>query len=163
MWIYKVVLQGYASKDKRTMTFPLITDHATLELAQIDAGNIKSALAALTKANISKETLVYEISTDNQLPADESADCFEEVAISAYLNVQTVAEKLVTLSCPAPEDSIFQEDRVTMDAGNALAQAYVQAIGDLVKVSDNEQLQPDGRANGAIKGGWLRSKAKSFN
>jgi hypothetical protein len=162
MWVYTVVLQGHAADDKRTMRFRLIANHATLDLAVADTATIKAALAALTKAFIAKEALSYTISEDNQVVADESADCFEELAISAYLNDQDVAQKLTVLAVPAPEDAVFMSDNQTLDTSNALVRAYVDAIEATVEVSDGEALVSDGRTNGAINKGWKRSRAKSF-
>lgn len=162
-WVYTVTLQGFGSKDKRTIRFPLVTDHATVELAEIDAGNIKTALAAITKAFISKEYLTYNIAEDNQRPTDPSADTYEEAAVVCHLNLQTEVEKLHIVPVPAPEDSIFLDDGQTLDPADALVQAYIAQIAALVEVSDEESLQPDGRTNGAVKSGYLRSKARNFS
>lgn len=161
-WVYVVRLQGHAAGDKRTLRFPLATDHATVELAETDAGVIKTALAALTKAFISKEYLTYSIFEDNQTVADASADCFEELAVSCYLNLTTEQEKLHTVSVPAPEDSVFMSDNQTLDTSDALVRAYIDAIESVAEVSDGESLVTDGRSNGAIKNGWKRSRAKNF-
>lgn len=161
-WIYVVTLQGHTAKDRRTLRFPLSTDHATVELAETDAAAIKTALAALTKAFIRKEYLTYSISEDDQTVADASADCFEELAVSCYLNAQTAQEKLHTIAVPAPEDSVFLSDNQTLDPANALVGAYIDAIEAYVEVSDEEVLVSDGRTNGAIKAGWKRSRARNF-
>lgn len=162
-WIYKVGLQGFGSRDKRTLSFKLASDHATLDLAVADAGTIQSSLAAITKAFIRSEKLIYSISDDNQRPTDASADTYEEAAVVCYLNAQADLEKLHTVGVPAPEDSIFLSDGQTLDPGNALVQAYIGDIEDLVALSDDEQLNGDGRTNEAVKHGWLRSKARSFS
>jgi hypothetical protein len=134
----------------------------TVENALVDAAAIKSALAALTKGFIRSEKLIYAISEDNQTVADASADLFEELAVSCYLNLQTEQEKLHTISVPAPEDSVFMSDNQTLDTADALVRAYIDEIEDKVEVSDEEALQTDGRTNGAIKAGWKRSRAKNF-
>jgi hypothetical protein len=161
-WVYTVILQGHAADDKRTMRFPLATDHATLDLAVADAAAIKTDLVALTKAFVAKESLSYVISEDDQVVADESADCFEELAVSCYMNLTTVKEKLTIMAVPAPEDAVFMSDNQTLDTSNALVRAYIDEIEDRVLVSDGERLQTDGRTNGAINKGWKRSRAKNF-
>lgn len=161
IWTYKITWQGAGALDSRTQSFDL-GDHTTVELAEAAAGAIKSALVAASKAYVSRETLTATISEDNQVPTDKSADTYEELAMACYLNPVTEKQKLFVLSVVAPEDSMFLPGGQTLDVTNSLARAVADAVEANAYVSDGEQLQSDGRTNGAIESGWLRSKAKSF-
>lgn len=156
-YTYTVVLQGATSDDKARRTFQLgtLADEATALAA---AAAIRSALDAVTLANVRSETLSEVISADNQLPA--SGDCYEEAVVICHLNAPTEAEKLYTLRIPAPE-SLFLSDGETVDISNTDLIAFVAALAANVLLSDGEAINTASGSNG-IKEGYKVSRSRSF-
>lgn len=129
------------------------------------AGALKSALLAITDANLYKESLTYEIGGGTALPVD--ADITDELAIVVFLSALAEVPKYATLRVPAPIDAVWESDGKTLDESNAAVQAFVAEFdadahaGGAFEVSDGEHVETD-NANGIHKG-FYRSKARSTN
>lgn len=156
----KLLLQGSTQKDRTTLSFDLDPLVTTLPLAETAIGNIATALAAATKATIKKQWLTYVVDEDDTIPADQSADCFEEAAISVWLNPEGQAEKLHTLRLPAAIDAVYLSDFMTVDVTNQAVVDFVTAIAQNAEVSDEEEV--DITHTTVAKHGRKRVKARTF-
>ena len=159
MYQFVISLQGAAEKDRTTLRYDLpasITDEAA---AMTAASTIHGALIPLTDANVSQQALINVFDTDGQRAPDGS-DCYEEAAISVYLNPDTDAIKLHTLRIPAPIDSLFQLDGSTVDTANPDLIMYIAVLATNATVSDNETIKTT--STHGIAGGYKRTKAKRF-
>lgn len=159
MYEYRISFQGNGQKDRTTIRFTLhnVADEAE---ALVAAQGIKNAIIPLTDAFISKESVTNVFFEDGQRPPD-GADCYEECAVSCYINQPTDAIKLTTVRIPAPVDSLFKADKETLDESNADLIQYIGALALYVEVSDGEQIVTT--LDNGIADGYKRTKAKRFN
>lgn len=158
MYIYRIGLQGNGQKDRTTLAFTL-HDVADESEALTAALGIKNGLVPLTDANVSYESVTNVFFEDGTRPAD-GADCYEEAAISCYINDPADAIKLHTIRIPAPIDSLFKADKSTVDTANTDLLTYVAALALYAEVSDGEQIVTT--EDGGIADGYKRTKAKKF-
>ena len=154
-----IQLQGHTQKDKTTLVFD-IGDPLDHTAAQLAINQIRGALVDVTKAFVAKVSLTEVLEDDGQRPADASADCFEEAAVSTYLNDALDAEKLHTVRIPAPIEALFLNDASTVDTANALLIQYIQQVAQHAFVSDNEQINT--AIDNGIKEGYKRSRSRKF-
>ena len=164
LWTYNVSLQGATPNNKANLRFILQYDDDSspmdLAAALTAAGQIKLALIALTSAFVSKETLTWLMSADNQVPTN-GADCTDEAVIMVHLNEPTDLPKLHALRVPAPINPIWMPDGETLNIENLLVRAFVNQVAQHAFVSDAEQINTSAGTNG-IDSGHKRSRAKSF-
>lgn len=158
MFVANVIYQGNIAKDRSPGKF--ILSAANYADASTELGLILAALANVTKAVIKKVSLSEVVSEDGSLPADQSADTFEVAQVSTYLNIPANAEKLHTISIPAPVGALFLTDGSTLDTTNAALIAYIDALSQYTEVSDGETIVTT-TTNG-IKSGYKITKARSF-
>ena len=154
-----ITLQGHTAKDKTTLVFDIGSpaDHTAATSA---INQIRGALVDITKAFVSKVSLTEVLEEDGQRPADTSADCFEEAAVSTYLNDALDAEKLHVIRIPAPIEALFLSDASTVDTSNALLVQYVQQLSQHSFVSDGEVINT--AIDDGIKYGYKRSRSRKF-
>lgn len=151
-WYYGVIVLMGSNSQTATRRFPL--GLASVTFGEAEAANalnqIRSALSAITNANIRKTYLerVYEVS--DELPAD--ADVFEVALVNCHLNSPTQLAKYVTLSIPAPSLGIFQgttgSERDQVDSADADLVDYVQQVSQHSYISDGEQINTSSGYNG---------------
>lgn len=155
-----ITLQGHTAKDRTTLVFNIgePADHAA---AQSAINQIRGALVDITKAFVAKIVLSEVLESDGQRPADTSADCFEEAAVSTYLNDALDAEKLHTIRVPAPIEALFLSDASTVNTANALLIQYVQQVSQHSFVSDGEKINT--AIDNGIKQGYKRSRSRKFD
>ena len=157
VYLYRVELQGATPGDKSSLTFNL-GDLVDEPAALIKQSAIRSALIAVTLANIRRETLINVLSEDNQLPA--AGDTYERAVVACHLNAPAEAEKIHNVYIPAPE-ALFEADGQTVDKTDAELVAYIQALADNALVSDGEAINTASGTNG-IKDGYKSVRQKSF-
>lgn len=148
---------------RTTLNFLMDVNEATsaenFTLAVGDASTISTALLAVSDALVYNESLAYLIGGASTLPAD--ADISDEAAIVCFLSEAGEVPKYHVMRIPAPVDSLFEADGVTVDEADADLISYIDAVSETnsVVLSDGEQINVD-LENGISHGFW-RSVRKS--
>lgn len=147
---------------KTTLNFKATFDNLTLadEFSDADGAlsDLLSDLAAVSTATIYQSNLTLVGDGDASLPAD--ADVTDVAFVVTYLTGAGVLPKYHTLRIPAPDDTIFGADGVTIDKADAALIAYVANFLDgAFEVSDGEHIVDD--IDNGIKGGSWASVKKS--
>lgn len=124
---------------------------------RLDAEAIRTAMVALTTANVFSHTLSFsdDALEDATLPAE--AEVPEEAAIAVHLAAEPLPEKLGYIRIPAPIDALFLADGVTVDTNNAALQTLVSVLPE---ISDGEPIIV-ARGAGGVKKGHLRFRSRS--
>lgn len=121
--------------------------------------DLVAAYGALSTANITRAGVTVR-SVDNSTLGDDGSDVTDEAALIVYVNPTGELPKYAMLRIPSPVESLFEDDKVTVDLDNADLATLIDEIDAGVFVSDGEQINGDLGTNG-VKRGWWRSKARS--
>lgn len=159
---YRITLQGNQPGNRTTLAYSLGDFPAPVDFAAVSnaANQIRGALVDITGANVSKETLSFVVSSDNQLPA-AGVDVTDEAVVIVHLNEPNTLEKLHPLRIPAPIPALFLPGGETVDIANADLIQFVQQISQHAEVSDGESVNVASGSNG-IKRGYWRSRPKKL-
>lgn len=160
-FVYSVTLVD-DNAEKSTLNFYLpnagLGGHGLdFQEAYDDAQLIKTALQAVTGANIYKETLGQWLSGDNTLPAGPMRDITEEVVVSTYLSGAGEIPKYHSVRIPAPEEALFSALN-DVDVSNADLIAYIAQLAAHTEVSDEEVI--DTTVTNGIADAWWRTRAR---
>ncbi len=150
---------------KTTLTYDLGTSAGTDPSIEFPAAknsfdSIVTALAAITTANIFQAAILFRDDTQEDATLPAEAEVPEEAAVSLHIAAAPAPEKYHYIRVPAPVDTLFLADGVTVDSNNAALQAYVAALAAETTVSDGETIVT-ARGSGGIAAGHLRFKARS--
>lgn len=163
-WVYNVKLQGGTPHNTASLKFILQYDDVltpmTLAQAEAAASQIGGALANITDAIMTKQSLTYTMDASTIMPP-VAVDCMDEAVVMCYLNDSNSLPEYYSLRIPAPKAALFMADGETVDVVEPLLIQYVQQLAQHAYVSDYEQIDTNTGSDGMARG-HRRSRAKSY-